>query len=276
MNKKKHVNILILLFIVLFISTNAVAGNLFVQGQLNGLYISDANIITMGSCIVKAGHSATLKACYSIILNPGFHAENGSTFTANINQNQSCDIDSDGLIDGWEFSYFGDLDEGPNGDYDGDGLTNLEEFQQGTDPTDPNDPPPDPCDQITATETEEYNLYIQLYNGWEAAVCPENEGMCTNNLGNTDLYETYAIFDINHHQTPGLKDTVVDATKWTWDKTVRSSTYIEGIADEDVEVNIVSISPDEIKFVFVNLAWNSQTPYGNRLLLTFWGTCNCP
>ncbi len=46
-----------------------------------------------------------------------------------------ADMDPDGLPNDWELLYFGDLSEGPNDDYDGDGLTNLDEFQRGTDPT---------------------------------------------------------------------------------------------------------------------------------------------
>ncbi|MBW2059722.1 MAG: fibronectin type III domain-containing protein [Deltaproteobacteria bacterium] len=46
------------------------------------------------------------------------------------------DSDTDGLPDDWEWSYFGSLDYGPGGDGDGDGATNLVEYQSGTDPTD--------------------------------------------------------------------------------------------------------------------------------------------
>jgi hypothetical protein len=45
------------------------------------------------------------------------------------------DLDNDGLPDDWELQYFGDLVQGPNDDYDHDELTNLEEYQLGTDPT---------------------------------------------------------------------------------------------------------------------------------------------
>jgi len=47
----------------------------------------------------------------------------------------SADTDGDGLPDGWEWQYFGNLLQTANGDPDGDGLTNLEEYQLGTDPT---------------------------------------------------------------------------------------------------------------------------------------------
>ncbi|MEI9476509.1 MAG: Ig-like domain-containing protein [Deltaproteobacteria bacterium] len=53
--------------------------------------------------------------------------------TADINLSDS---DNDGLPDCWEMRYFGNLDQDPIGDYDNDGLTNLEEYQRGTDPSD--------------------------------------------------------------------------------------------------------------------------------------------
>lgn len=45
------------------------------------------------------------------------------------------DSDGDGLPDSWETQYFGNLSQGPNGDYDGDSVTNLQEYQSGTNPT---------------------------------------------------------------------------------------------------------------------------------------------
>jgi alpha-tubulin suppressor-like RCC1 family protein len=49
---------------------------------------------------------------------------------------EDSDSDQNGLLDSWEQQYFGHIGVDPNGDDDGDGLTNLQEFQQGTDPTD--------------------------------------------------------------------------------------------------------------------------------------------
>lgn len=45
------------------------------------------------------------------------------------------DTDGDGLPDEWEQQHFGNLSESGTGDYDGDTWTNLQEFQNGTDPT---------------------------------------------------------------------------------------------------------------------------------------------
>jgi hypothetical protein len=43
--------------------------------------------------------------------------------------------DNDGLSNRWEMEYFENLDQNPDDDYDGDGLTNALEYQLGTDPT---------------------------------------------------------------------------------------------------------------------------------------------
>jgi alpha-tubulin suppressor-like RCC1 family protein len=44
------------------------------------------------------------------------------------------DDDLDGLVDWWEIEHFGDLNESAAGDYDEDGISNLQELQEGTDP----------------------------------------------------------------------------------------------------------------------------------------------
>ena len=49
----------------------------------------------------------------------------------------AADGDGDGLPDAWELTYFGTLGDGPGGDPDGDGVTNLQEYLAGTDPNDP-------------------------------------------------------------------------------------------------------------------------------------------
>jgi Bacterial TSP3 repeat len=46
------------------------------------------------------------------------------------------DSDGDGLPDGWELQYFGNLTQTDTDDPDGDGFSNLQEFLAGTDPTD--------------------------------------------------------------------------------------------------------------------------------------------
>jgi len=44
------------------------------------------------------------------------------------------DTDGDGLDDTWELTHFGDLNQFASGDYDSDGISNLDEFNAGSDP----------------------------------------------------------------------------------------------------------------------------------------------
>ncbi|MFH0725598.1 MAG: chitobiase/beta-hexosaminidase C-terminal domain-containing protein [Pseudomonadota bacterium] len=45
------------------------------------------------------------------------------------------DTDKDGMLDAWERLHFGTLDRDGAGDFDGDGISDLQEFLDGTDPT---------------------------------------------------------------------------------------------------------------------------------------------
>jgi len=46
------------------------------------------------------------------------------------------DSDNNGLLDSWELEHFGAIGQSPTADPDGDGLTNLEEYQSASDPND--------------------------------------------------------------------------------------------------------------------------------------------
>ena len=46
--------------------------------------------------------------------------------------NTGADTDKDGLPDAWEMAQFGNLNQTADGDFDGDGVSNLKEYQNGT------------------------------------------------------------------------------------------------------------------------------------------------
>jgi hypothetical protein len=54
---------------------------------------------------------------------------------ADLGADEFVDSDRDSLPDWWERRFFGDLSKGPNGDEDGDGLTNRYEFVMGFAPS---------------------------------------------------------------------------------------------------------------------------------------------
>jgi len=53
-----------------------------------------------------------------------------------VNDQDDPDTGGDGLPDDWEMTHFGNLDQSAGDDFDGDGLTNLEEYELGADPLD--------------------------------------------------------------------------------------------------------------------------------------------
>ncbi len=59
----------------------------------------------------------------------------------------SDDADGDGLLDEWEMTQFGNLDQTADGDPDNDGQTNLQEYNANTDPNVA--PPPPPPENLT-------------------------------------------------------------------------------------------------------------------------------
>ena len=58
-----------------------------------------------------------------------------------ITVNPVDDTDGDGMLDAWEMEHFGTLDRDGTGDFDGDSISDLDEFLDGTDPTKGNDVP---------------------------------------------------------------------------------------------------------------------------------------
>jgi hypothetical protein len=74
--------------------------------------------------------------------NDGVEVDNGNnplnpTDNPTTNPNGGPNTDNDGLPNWWEQQHFGNLNQNATGDPDADGLTNLEEYNAGTNPTNP-------------------------------------------------------------------------------------------------------------------------------------------
>ncbi|MBU0677328.1 MAG: thrombospondin type 3 repeat-containing protein [Verrucomicrobia bacterium] len=113
-------------------------GDVLVNGTLNGKYIFTFNEQTLAYTVVEQ---------------------------------QDPDTDADGLSDIWEVTHFGSLSQDGSGNPDGDSFTNLEEYQNGTDPNVfDEDPKESDYDSMTLAGT---------FDGWDAG------------LDNMDLVDDY-------------------------------------------------------------------------------------
>jgi hypothetical protein len=100
-----------------------------VSGDINGTQIYDSpEGIVFDAATIQPAADVTAYAAYEVTLTPGTRIATGARLVARMK-------DNDGLSNRCEMKYFGDLKQGPGGDWDEDGLTNVQECQWGIDPT---------------------------------------------------------------------------------------------------------------------------------------------
>jgi len=96
------------------------------QWRFNGTNISGAT----NDALLLQNVGATSEGQYTVVL------ANSSGSVTSAPAALMLDGDRDGLPDFWEQTYFGGLGQNPTGDFDGDGVSNLDEYLDGTNPAD--------------------------------------------------------------------------------------------------------------------------------------------
>jgi hypothetical protein len=138
--------------------------------------IGDFNTIDGGYflCEVPTGIYTVSATCtgYDPLSYPGIVVNKGDSIIKSFGMVTESDSDNDMMPDDWEIAYFGDISRDGTGDYDSDALTDLQEYEYGTDPT--------------KTDTDEDSLN----DGDEVKIYGTNPGvMDTDTDGMTDGWE---------------------------------------------------------------------------------------
>ncbi len=95
------------------------------QWRFNGTNILNAT----NDALLLTNVSVADQGSYSVLL------VNSSGSVTSAPAALMIDADGDGLADSWEMTYFGNLNQNASGDSDGDGVSNGDEFRDGTNPT---------------------------------------------------------------------------------------------------------------------------------------------
>ena len=131
----KPIRLFLLAYIVFILSLQAAtvsAVDLVIAPQtLNGpspiIYDSIEGIV-LDAVVINSGANVTADAAYEVTLKPGTKIKSGARFVVRMK-------DKDGMSNRCEMTYFGNLDQNPDDDFDGDQLTNNQECQLNIDPT---------------------------------------------------------------------------------------------------------------------------------------------
>jgi hypothetical protein len=141
-------------------TVNVTGGSLFVTNAAGTAMLEvRGGTVTLSAGVLKADQLVVTNSCARFI-----HT-GGTLSVTSTNLSAGFDADGDGLPNGWEQQYKLDPfdpagNNGPNGDPDGDGFTNLQEYLAGTDPTNNASAP-----RITAVTREGNSIRIAWLTG---------------------------------------------------------------------------------------------------------------
>lgn len=109
-------------------SINVISGSsVGYQWRFNGIDIPGANT----DSLYLPSISFASEGSYSVVI---------TNFSGSVTSNPAffgIDNSGNGLPDNWELAHFGNANQTSSGDFDGDGVSNRDEFLNGTDPTQP-------------------------------------------------------------------------------------------------------------------------------------------
>lgn len=122
----------------LFMDDNEITADVTVTGTGTRLTLTAAKSI-FGGITQWDGVSASTTTVDGNEVQGIYETDSASSDTTLL-VDYGLDSDGDGLPDAWEIEHFGDLETSDGtGDTDGDGVSDAQEYQDGTDPTDPDD-----------------------------------------------------------------------------------------------------------------------------------------
>jgi hypothetical protein len=121
---------------VIFQGKSGGVSSLFVRDRLLGVTttIGAGNGPSTRPVLAADGRTVVFQS-FANDLAAGDYNDKRDVFVLNLG---GVDADGDGMDDDWEVAYFGNTSRDGSGDYDGDGVSDLQEFLAGTDPTNAN------------------------------------------------------------------------------------------------------------------------------------------
>ncbi|MGM0739721.1 MAG: Ig-like domain-containing protein, partial [Bacteroidota bacterium] len=126
------------------------------------------------------------------------------------------DSDNDGMPDDWEMQYFSTLDRDGTGDFDGDGISDLDEYLNGTDPASSNAPSiPNIVSPQEASEITGLQPALVIANSTDPDSDPVTYAF--------EVYENEAMIDLVDGQSDVSEGT--ENTSWTVSQELNDNTW---------------------------------------------------
>ena len=188
------------------------------------------------------------------------------------------DSDGNGLPDAWEMQHFGTIGVDPNGDPDGDGVTNSQEHQAGTNPIGSSDADADGLpDDWETFHAGEVAAYPPALGARMPRLQTETKALFLNNATGQDIQYSLVLSD---HLTTNytFDDSEAGNIPFVWDDISAPINRLDGVSQTDDGSQQVAFGPFRFPFygqsyseIYVNSNGNitfgeEYSGYGNAAL----------